>query len=332
MKKFLCSILCLFILPFGFACTDSDGLTTVRLNEVTHSIFYAPLYIAIEGGFFEEEGLKIELTNGGGANNSMAALISGSADIAFCGPEAAIYVINGGTTNSPKVFGQLTKRDGSFLVGREPDDNFDWSHLNGKTVIAGRTGGVPAMTFQYVVNNHGLYNGQNITLDNSIEFNLMGPTFEGGYGDYVTLFEPTATEFEQAGLGHVLASVGAESGDVPYTTFIALTSYISRHRDILVKFMTALQKAIKYLDETDKAVVAETIEGQFPDTGVKSIQIALESYLDIDAWMHDMSMTEDSLERLQNIITNAGELNKRVTLGELVDNSIAREVYDSIMK
>lgn len=331
MKKLLSSLLCFLLLSLTlFGCKDDDGLTTVRVNEVTHSIFYAPFYLAIEGGYFEDEGLKIDLTNGGGADKSMSALLSGSADVAFCGPEAAIYVINEGKQDSPKVFGQLTKRDGSFLVGREPDKNFTWDKLEGKKIIAGRTGGVPAMTFEYVVNSHGLINGQNVTLDNSVQFNLMGASFEGGNGDYVTLFEPTASEFEKAGKGYVVASVGEESGEIPYTTFMALTSYITQNRDVLTKFLTALQKATNFILSAKAGDVATIIQGQFPDTSIPSLTLAIESYARIDAWMKNFAMTEASLNRLQSVMTNAGELDKTVTLDALVDNSIANEVYDKL--
>ena len=320
-------MLCLLLLPMSFiGCKKNDGLTTVKVNEVTHSIFYAPFYLAIEGGYFEAEGLKIELTNGGGADKSMAALLSGSADVAFCGPESAIYVILEGKNDAPKVFGQLTKRDGSFLVGREKDDSFTWDKLKDKKIIAGRTGGVPAMTFEYVVNKHGLKNGENVTLDNSVQFNLMGASFEGGNGDYVTLFEPTASEFEKAGKGYIVASVGEESGEIPYTAFMSLTSYITHNRDVLVKFITALQKATNPQFTADTLAVAEEIKGQFPDTDVNSIKIALDSYLRIDAWKNEFTMTEDSLLRLQAVIKNAGVIDKTVTLEQLVDNTIANEV------
>ena len=330
MKKILVSII-LAAFCFGIlsSCKNS-GKITLRVNEVTHSVFYTPLYLAKENGFFDEEGLEVNLTNGGGADKTMAALLSGSCDIAFCGPEASVYVINEGKENAPKVFAQLTKRDGSFLLGREKDDDFTWEKLENKKVIAGRTGGVPAMTFEYVVNKHGLINGKNITLDNSVQVNLMGASFEGGNGDYVTLFEPTASEFQKLGKGYIVASVGEESGEIPYTTFSSLTSYIAQNRDVLVKFVTALQRAEKFVSEKDAEEVAKIISPQFPDTPINSLATAIESYKRIDAWKKDFSMTEDGLERLQNIMTRAGELDKKTTLEILCDNSIAKEVYNKI--
>ena len=307
-----------------------NKLVKLRVNEVTHSIFYAPLYIAVENGFFEKEGLEIELTNGGGADKSMTALLSGNADVGLMGVEAAIYVYKEGKTDYPKVFGQLTKRDGSFLVSRKPEPDFKWENLENKTVLAGRTGGVPAMTFEYVVNKHGLKNGENITLNNDVAFNLMGPSFEGGTGDYTTLFEPLASEYAKAGKGYIVASVGKESGEIPYTAFMASKSYIEKNGELIEKFLTALQKAIKYLDETDKAVVAESILKQFPGTALTSVKDSLESYLSIDAWTKNMSMTETAFNNLQIVMENAGELDERADYGAIAYNDIAEKVYGKI--
>ena len=334
MKKFITAILifCISLVSFT-ACgnQDKDGLKTVRLNEVTHSIFYAPLYIAIENGFFKDEGLQIELTNGGGADNVMTALLSGNADIGLMGVEATVYVYLEGKKDCPKVFGQLTKRDGSFLVSRYNEPNFKWEDLENKTIIAGRTGGVPAMTFEYVVNKHGLFNGQNVTLNNEIAFNLMGPSFEAGIGDYNTLFEPTASEYQLAGKGYIVASVGEESGEIPYTAFTALSSYIEKNEDTVTAFMRAIYRAIKYLGETtDYDAIAKTLVGQFPSTSLSSISTALESYHKIDAWTTNMAMTEYAFNNLQDVMENAGELTKRVNMSAITDNTIAEKLYKEI--
>lgn len=332
MKKITAIFLAVCCLLFSLAgCGDEKNkLVKLRVNEVTHSIFYAPLYIAVENGFFEKEGLEIELTNGGGADKSMTALLSGNADVGLMGVEAAIYVYKEGKTDYPKVFGQLTKRDGSFLVSRKPEPDFKWKDLENKTVLAGRTGGVPAMTFEYVVNKHGLKNGENITLNNDVAFNLMGPSFEGGTGDYTTLFEPLASEYAKAGKGYIVASVGKESGEIPYTAFMASKSYIEKNGELIEKFLTALQKAIKYLDETDKAVVAESILKQFPGTALTSVKDSLESYLSIDAWTKNMSMTETAFNNLQIVMENAGELDERADYGAIAYNDIAEKVYGKI--
>ena len=246
------------------------------------------------------------------------------------GVEAAIYVYNEGKSDYPKVFSQLTKRDGSFLVSRKPEPDFKWENLENKTVLAGRTGGVPAMTFEYVVNKHGLKNGENITLNNDIAFNLMGPSFEGGTGDYTTLFEPLASEYQKAGKGYVVASVGKESGEIPYTAFMASKSYIEKNAELLEKFLTAIQKAIKYLDETDKSTVAKSIAKQFPGTDVGSVTDSLESYLSIDAWTKNTAMTEEAFNNLQSVMENAGELDKRADYNAIAYNDIAEKVYKKI--
>ena len=304
MKKILAAILCaLFaVLPFA-ACTEGGDGKTIRLNEVTHSIFYAPLYAAEALGYFEEEGITIELTNGGGADNVMAAVLSGSADIGFCGPEAALYVLIGGSDDVPTVFGQLTKRDGSFLVSRvDEKDTFDWAtSLEGKEILAGRPGGVPAMTFEYVLNNNGLYDGTNVTMNYDVNFNYMTAAFESGIADYCTMFEPVASDYEAAGKGYVVASVGEES-----------------------------VRAIEYVKTTDSAAVAELLVPYFDGTGEAAIATSLDSYKAIDAWQEDMTMTEDAFERLLDIIDNAGELEKRVPLTDLADLERSAAVYAAL--
>lgn len=328
MKKIIATIIaiCITIIPFT-SCNNDTGLTKVKLNEVTHSIFYAPLYIAIENGFFKSEGIEIELTNGGGADKTMTALLSGDADIGLMGVEATVYVYLEGKKDVPKIIGQLTKRDGSFLVSRVEEPNFKWENLKDKEIIAGRTGGVPAMTFEFIVNKHGLKNGTNVTLNNDIAFNLMGPSFESGIGDYTTLFEPTASEYQRAGKGFIVASVGEESGEVPYTAFTALSGYIEKNSKTIEKFIRAIYKAMKYMSETENDVLAESLLKQFPDTSLNSVATALESYKRIDAWMTNMSMTENAFNNLQDIMENAGELKKRIDYQVITDNSFANQVY-----
>lgn len=329
MKKIICILLALsvFALPVC-ACKKTNGnLKKVRLNEVTHSIFYAPLYLAIEEGFFKEEGLEIELTNGGGADKTMTAILSGGADVGLMGVEATIYVYLEGKKDCPKIFGQLTKRDGSFLVSRKAEPDFKWSDLENKEIIAGRTGGVPAMAFEYTVNKHGLYNGKNVTLNNDIAFNLMGASFEGGTGDYTTLFEPTASEYQAAGKGYIVASVGEECGEVPYTAFTALSSYIKNNTDVIEKFIRAIYKALNFMQTADDNALAESLLKQFPDTSKNSVATALASYKRIDAWMTNMAMTESAFNRLQDIMQNAGELERRITADEITDNSFAEKLY-----
>ncbi len=315
----------LALLPLS-GCKPSDGLKTVKINEVTHSVFYAPLYLADELGYFEEEGIKIELTNGGGADNVMASVLSGDADVGFCGPEAALYVLLGGSTDVPTVFGQLTKRDGSFLVSRVDEPDFEWSDLAGKEILAGRKGGVPAMTFEYVLNQNGLYNGADVTLNFDVAFNLMTGAFEAGTADYCTMFEPTASEYQAAGKGYIVASVGEASGEVPYTCFIAKDSWLTRNEDTAKGLLRAIKKAIAYAKTADAGEVASHLYKQFPSTSYASLTTSVNSYRDIDSWVDDLVMKEESFNRLQDIIDNAGELPARANFSDLVDNSYANSL------
>lgn len=331
--KILCAALagCITILPLS-ACTDDDGVKKLQINEVTHSVFYAPLYLADALGYFKEENIEIELTNGGGADNVMSAVLSGDADIGFCGPEAALYVLIGGSTDVPTVIGQLTKRDGSFLVSRKAEPDFKWEDLKGKEILAGRKGGVPAMTFEYVLNQKGLKDGVDLTLNYDVAFNLMTSAFEAGTADYCTMFDPVAYEYEAAGKGYVVASVGEASGEVPYTCFIAKNSWIEKNEDAAEGFLRAVTKAVKYVNETDPATIAPYLTAYFEGTSETSLAASVKRYRDIDAWRTSLTMTEDSFERLQDIINNAGELDKRVKMTQLVDNSYANKVYGEIYK
>ena len=312
-------------IPFAFAgCKKNDKI--IRINEVTHSVFYAPLYLADALGYFEDEGFKVELTNGGGADKTMAAVLANEADVGFCGPEAVIYTYLGGSEDCPKVFGQLTKRDGSFLVGRVKEDNFDWNNLQGKNIIAGRPGGVPMMTFQYVLKEAGI----SANLVKNIDFNLTGAAFEGGTGDYCTMFEPAASEYQKAGKGYIVASVGQKSGEVPYTCFMAKSSYIRKNGKVIEGLLRAVTKATKYLNENEISVVAEKLKGYFANTSAESIEKSLKSYKDIDAWVDNMAMKESSFTRLQDVIELAGELDKRVKFSDIVLTETAQKIYNEV--
>ena len=319
------------LLPLS-ACKDTDEAKVLQINEVTHSVFYAPLYLADSLGYFQEENIKIELTNGGGADNVMSAVLSGDADIGFCGPEAALYVLVGGSSDVPTVFGQLTKRDGSFLVSRKAEPNFTWEDLKGKEILAGRKGGVPAMTFEFVLNEHNLKDGVDLTLNYDVAFNLMTSAFEAGTADYCTMFDPVAYEYEAAGKGFVVASVGEASGEVPYTCFMAKSSWLSKNEDTAEGFLRAVTKAVKFINETPASQVAPYLISYFEGTSETSLAASVERYRAIDAWRTELSMTEASFNRLQDIIENAGELTRRATINELVDNEIAKKVYGEVYK
>ena len=331
MKKILATLgaAVFALLPLTACGGDSDGTVTLKVNEVTHSVFYAPMYLADSLGYFEEEGISIELTNGGGADAVMAAVLSGDADIGFCGPEAAIYVQLGGSNDLPTVFGQLTKRDGSFLVGREPEPDFKWENLKGKEILAGRKGGVPAMTFEYILREHG-FTDADINLNFDVAFNLMTGAFEAGTADYCTMFEPVASEYQAAGKGYIVASVGEAGGEVPYTSYIAKRSWLDGNYEIAKGFLRAVMRGIEYAQTQDATKVAENLVSHFPSTSVESLATSVTSYRNIDAWVTDMAMTEASFERLQDIISGAGELDRRADFGALVDNSYAAEVYAAL--
>lgn len=313
------------LLPLS-ACTEEkeDDVTRIRVNEVTHSVFYAPMYLADSLGYFEEENIEIELTNGGGADKVMAAVLSGDADIGFCGPEAAIYVLLGGTTDVPTVFGQLTRRDGSFLVSRTDEPDFSWEDLAGKEVLAGRKGGVPAMTFEYILKEHGIED--KVTLNYDVAFNLMTGAFESGVADYCTMFEPTASEYEAAGKGYVVAAVGEASGEVPYTAYIAKRSWLDEHTEAAEGFLRAVMRAIHFAESEPAMTVAQYLLPHFPSTSQESLAVSVESYRKISAWQPDMTLSEESFNRLQDIIESAGELPERADYRALVDNSLARRV------
>ena len=327
MKKLLAILLSCVLLLIPFSGCKESKLKSINLNEVTHSVFYAPLYVAIEKGYFEEEGIKINLTNGGGANNSMTAVLSGDADIGLMGPETVIYIANQDKKDSPKVFGQLTKKDGSFLVSRVAEPDFSWENLKGKEILAGRKGGVPAMTFEYILNQKNMFNKTDVSLNFDVQFNLMTSAFLSGTADYCTVFEPTASEYEKEGKWHVVASVGEAGGDIPYTSFIALESFLNENKDLVKSFLKAIKKAFDFMNTNSDYEVAESIVKQFPSTTITSIETSLKNYKKIDAWSTNLQATEESFTRLQDIMENAGELTERIEFNRLVENKYAKEIF-----
>jgi NitT/TauT family transport system substrate-binding protein len=325
MKRLFALVLSVVLLATLFTgCSKKEEMTKVRLNEVTHSVFYAPMYAAQKLGFFAEEGLDVELTNGGGADKVMTAVLAGQADIGLAGPEACIYVFNEGRENYPVVFAQLTKRDGSFLVGRT-DEAFEWENLKDRTIIGGRKGGVPEMTLEYVMRQNGVVPNEDALVDTSIQFNMMAGAFTGGNGDYVTLFEPTATEVALEGKGYVLTSIGQESGEIPYTAFFASQSYMESNPAVVQSFTNAVAKGQKWVQEHTAQEIAQAIADQFPDTKIDVLTLVAQRYKDIDAWNETPVMKQESLERLETVMETAGELDTRVDFTKLVDNSFAEK-------
>ena len=283
MKKVLtlvCALSLCFVSCFAFIGCKKDNKVAdgkIRINEVTHSVFYAPLYVAINLGYMKDAGIEIELVNGGGSDASMTALLSGSADIALMGPETVVYVENSGSTNHPVVFGQLTKKDGSFLISKTPITNFDFSSsLNGKTAIIGRKGGLPAMTFEWICNNAGTFNGTNTTLDTDTSFNMMVPVFESTDAEFCTMFEPTASEFVAAGKGYYVGSVGEFSGEIPYTCFMAYPKFISENKELVKGFLSAIKKAYLYITTNSSSDVAKALKPSFDGTDETALAKAVE--------------------------------------------------------
>lgn len=306
--------------------TETSDLTTIQLNEVTRSVFYAPQYVAISNGFFEEEGLELEITTGQGADKVMTAILAGQSDIGLCGPEASIYVYNEGKEDYIEVFAQLTQKDGSFLVSKNATDNFQWTDLKGKTVIPGRKGGVPYMTLEYVLKQNGINPQTDLVLDDSIKFDLMAGAFAGGNAEYVTLFEPTASMTQDAGKGYVVASVGEASGEVPYTAYCAKKSYIADNAEIIESFTRAIYKGEQWVKEHTAREIAEVIQEFFPDTTVESLETSVQKYKDIDAWKENPILKEEAFDKLQLIMTEAGELEQKAPYDKIVNNTFAEKV------
>lgn len=296
---------------------EDDNLTTINLAEVSHTIFYAPQYAAIQNGYFEEEGMEINLILTPGADKVAAALLSKDADIGLSGSEATIYVYNGGEQDYLKTFAQLTQKDGSFLVSRTPIENFTLEDLRGKTVIGGRRGGMPEMTFEYVLRQNGMDPKTDLTIDTSVEFAAMGGAFIGGDDDFVTLFEPTALEVEQQGYGYVVASIGELGGVVPYTSYSARISFIEENPDLIAGFNRAVQKGLDYVHSHSDEEVAKTILSFFPDTSLNDLTEVVGRYREINAWPTTTSFTEESFNHLEDIMIDAGELEEKVPYSEL---------------
>ena len=319
----ICGSLLLCMLP---GCTREEGSSKVRLCEVTHSIFYAPQYVAINKGFFADEGIDIELSNGQGADKVMAAVLSDQIDIGFSGPEASIYVYNEGKEDHTQVFAQLTKRDGSFFVGKEKDEAFTWDKIKGKTVIPGRKGGVPYMTLEYVIKQNGIDTEQEVNLDDSIQFSLMAGAFAGSDAEFVTLFEPTASMIEKEGKGYILKSVGQESGEIPYTAYFAKKSFIDKNEELIEKFTRAIYRGQKWVADHSAEEIAEAVAPSFADTDAELLITVIERYKEIDVWNDTPYLKEEAFERLQTVMSSAGELKEKAPYERIVNNSFANEV------
>ena len=329
MKKIIIGVLLLLVILFLsslFIVKDNnkkDDLKKVRVAEVAHSIFYAPQYIAIKKGFFKKQGLDIELILTPGADKVTAAVLSKDVDIGFCGSEASIYIYNSGKKDYIKTFASLTKRDGSFIVSREKIDNFTLNDLKGKYIIGGRIGGMPEMTLEYTLKENNISLDE-LTIDTSVEFASMASAFISGTGDFVTLFEPNATQIENQGYGYVVGYVGEYGGEVPYTSYNALKSYIKNNKDVIQKFTNAINEGLNYTWKKDNETIAKEIIEFFPNISINELTSMIKRYKDNDAWKKNTFFSEEEFNHLQDIMIEAKELNKKVPYKELVDTSFSK--------
>lgn len=324
-KKIIYSLA--IVITFVLACSvlfnfnrqeKKKELKTVRLAEVAHTIFYAPMYVAINNGYFEEEGIKIDLSLANGADKVSAALLSNDADIGFAGSETTIYVYKGGEKDYLKTFAQLTQKDGSFIVAREKIKNFDVKQLKGKTIIGGRKGGMPEMTLEWSLKDKGIDPKKDVNIDTSIAFAAMSSAFIGGTGDFVTLFEPNALQLEKQGYGYVVASLGELGGVVPYTSYFAKDSYLKNNKDIINGFTKAIQKGLNFVHNKSNKEIASVIASQFPDTSLSDITKVVKRYKSIEAWPKTTEFKKESFDHLQEIMISAKELKGKVNFSDLI--------------
>lgn len=328
MKRIFISIICLVLIAvlsiiIIFKQGNKTDLKEIKVAEVTHSIFYAPQYLADSLGYFKEEGLDVEFILTPGADKVTAAVLSGDVQIGFCGSEATIYVYNNGEKDYLVNFAGLTKKDGSFLVGRDEIKNFSIEDLKGKHIIAGRKAGMPAMTLEYAINQGGL-NTSKLNFDTSYDFSATSGAFIGGDGDFVALFEPTATNLVKQGYGHIVASVGELGGVVPYTAYNARKSYIEENEDVMKGFSNAINKALEYTHNHTAKEVAENISTYFPDSSINDLEVMVQNYMNIDAWFDNTYIEEKDFEHIQDIVENANELEKRAPYDKLVTTKFAK--------
>jgi NitT/TauT family transport system substrate-binding protein len=328
MKRKGIAVLAVILLVAVFlpGCSKSDGsLTKVQLNEVAHSIFYAPQYAAIELGYFKDEGIDLALVNGLGADKTMTAVLSGDADIGFMGPEATVYVYNEGKEDYVVNFAQLTQRAGNFLVTKDKNETFTWNNLRGKTVVGGRAGGMPEMVFEYILKKNGLDPKSDLSIVQNIDFGLTAQAFAAGTGDYTIEFEPAATALEKEGTGKVAASLGVESGKVPYTAYSAKKSYIEKHPEVIQKFTNALQKGLDYVNSHKPEEIAKTIQPQFKETDLDTLTKIVKRYYDQQTWKENTVFQEDSFNLLQDILEDGGVISTRAPYDKVVTTVYAEK-------
>lgn len=315
--------------------TDKKELDKITIAEVTHSVFYAPQYAAITNGFFEEEGIEVDLLSTPGADKTMAALISGEAQVGLMGPEASVYVYNQNSEDYAINFAQLTKRDGSFLVARDKMPNFKYEDLKGKEILGGRKGGMPLMTFEYVLKQNGVKIGENVSAGETnvrtdVQFGVMAGAFAGGEADFTTAFEPTASQMEKEGTGYVVASIGKDSGEIPFTSYSTTKSYMNDNKDLIQRFTNALYKGQQWIQRASDEEIAKAMQPFFEDNSLEDLIIVAQKYKEIDAWCSDPILKEESLNRLMDVMTEAGELDKKAPYDKIVNTDFANTAIEKV--
>ena len=331
-KRFFAVIMCIVMVCSGLVGCSSKKVennetttTKLTLNEVAHSIFYAPQYVAIENGYFEDEGIELTLVTGFGADKVMTSLISGDADIGFMGSESSIYIYTGGSSDYAVNFAQLTQRAGNFLVSRDNITDFKWDDIKGKTVLGGRAGGMPQMLLAYILKKNGIDPETDVEIVQNIDFGPTAAAFASGLGDFTAEFEPSATAIEDEGKGYVVAPLGVDSGYVPYTAYCAKKSYIEKNPEIIQSFTNAIQKGLDYVNSHTSAEIAAVIAPQFTETDMDTLTKIVERYKSQDTWKGDTIFTEESFNLLTDILKQAGELNEDVPYDKLVDTSFSEK-------
>jgi len=326
IKKSASILLLVFILVLLGACSDTQETKEINLAEVTRSVFYTPQYVAIEKGYFEEEGLDVDLKTTWGGDKTMTALLSDNADIALVGSETSIYVYAQEATDPAINFAQLTQTDGTFLVAKSKHPDFQWEETKDSNFLGQRKGGMPQMVGEYVLKQHDIDPQQDLELNQSIEFANVPGAFVSGDYEYVQLFEPTASTFEKEGKGHIVASFGEEAGDIPYTVFMTKESMIEDDPDTVISFTKAIYKAMKWVEESDADDIAEVVHPYFEDTDVSMLSASIERYKEQDSFATDPLLSEDAWDNLQDIMDEAGELPEDAPYDVLVNTDIANEV------
>ena len=324
MKKYFTYLFTILIISvftgfliLKFESKDNKELENIKVAEVTHSIFYAPFYTAIENGYFEDEGINIELILTSGSDNVAASVLSGDTQVGLAGPESAMYVYNGGEKDYLQVFAGLTKRDGQFILSR--NKNFKWEDLIGKEILIGRSTGMPGLSFMKALENKGIDKAK-VKINDSVEFAELSGTFIGGVGDYVNLFEPTATKLENNKQGYVQVSVGLASNEFPYTAFYSRKSYLNNNKDLLTRFTTALNKGIKYVYSNKEDIVAEKIHSQFKDASINDLTQQIKRYKEADVWLNNPYIEKEFYNTLNSLLLDNDLIKKSVDYNKIINN------------